>query len=247
MGKMIEGVVLDNALFKKYHDFLSGANAPDSSIRRLFHYMKGGRVVSTIRQYEETKTELQSGLRISLVKAKLDKISVMDAAQRTPFKIILSETNSTFPYVNISNEDEKIENDLVGSYDKYEDRTKAILHLRALCLNASNITIYDKFISPQDPKKEMVNLNVLNKILPRKKLNIKCYDLSDGGRKTLSSICSEWNVEEALGSSSRHDRYIVIDDKIEVILTSGLYHVENTDMDFTYVVRYIKKDKVRFR
>lgn len=245
MSNLINGVVLDNELFKKYHEFLNDTSKLSKTIRHLFHFMKGGRVVTCTKQYSDTGFQIPPQLEISLRRVKLTDLSLEAVAQRTPYKIILSESNSTFPYVNINDDDEKIENDLVGSYEKDDDRQKAIMHLKSLCQRASHIVIYDKYIS-RDPTQEHTDINFLEKILPKKVLQIDCYGLNDTGKIDLESRCSDWKVTVLQGSASHHDRYIIIDQKVEIILSSGLYHVENKDMDFTYIVRYIGKKKKRF-
>ncbi|EFS8215586.1 hypothetical protein HWT44_001623, partial [Campylobacter coli] len=59
-------------------------------------------------------------------------------------KIILSEKQYNFPYVNIF--EDKIENNFTASFIKNEDRKKAKEHLKAIFLNANHLFIYDKFI-----------------------------------------------------------------------------------------------------
>jgi len=245
MSNLVDGVVLDNELFIKYHEFLNDTSKLSKTIRHLFHFMKGGRVVTCTKQYTDTGLKLQMSLQKALTKAKLTDLSLEEVAQRTPYKIILSESSSTFPYVNINDDDEKIENDLVGSYEKDDDRQKAIMHLKSLCQRASHVVIYDKYIS-RDSTQEHTDINFLEKILPKKVLLIDCFELNDTGKTDLESRCSDWRVTVLPGSASHHDRYIIIDQKVEIILSSGLYHVENKDMDFTYIVRYIGKKKKRF-
>ena len=244
MSKKYDGIVLDDDLFKYYHQQYDKGNI-DKIVRRVFHYMKGGRIVTTIRQYNETGTALPQSTKKSLANVGLIGLTNEEVASMTPYKIILSQQQSAFPYVNVLSDDEKIENDLVGSFEHGENRSKVEAHLKALCQDASHIVIYDKYIS-NNSAQEHTDINFLEKILPKKKLDIDCYFIKGSGRNDLASRCQEWNVNSYSGNNNHHDRYLIIDGKIEIILSSGFYHAGNTQMDFTYVVRYIKKNQNRF-
>ena len=41
-----------------------------------------------------------------------------------------------------------------------------------------------------------------------------------------------------------HDRYLIIDDKVEIILTSGFYYLNELNKEISYIVRLI--DSHRF-
>ena len=60
--------------------------------------------------------------------------------------------------------------------------------------------------------------------------------------KNLSSkIKSKIAIDKAhnLNNKNTHDRYIMIDNNIEIILTSGIDYLFDTSKDFTYIIREI--------
>ena len=40
-----------------------------------------------------------------------------------------------------------------------------------------------------------------------------------------------------------HDRYLVLDDKLEIILTSGFDYLVKTEKEFTYIVRPVSTQR----
>lgn len=136
MGKVLNGVVVENDLFQEYHKFQKGKDCDHKKIRQLLHYYKN-RIVSNIRQYEENNVELAINLKSEMAHAGLKRQSLEDMAENcTLYKIILSTTRDTFPYVNIMNEKQRLENNYSASFDMAESRDFAIRHLTAICLHA---------------------------------------------------------------------------------------------------------------
>ncbi|EAI7213246.1 hypothetical protein CKW86_08890, partial [Campylobacter jejuni] len=59
----------------------------------------------------------------------------------------------------------------------------------------------------------------------------------------LKNIYKEWLVVENKDTEINekydylHDRYIIVDKKIQIILTSGIDNLMNIKKDFTYIIR----------
>lgn len=60
------------------------------------------------------------------------------AQSRTMYKVILCCGCSVFPYVNVTSDEEKIENNLSSFYDLAEKRDKAIKHLNIMFWGKEN-------------------------------------------------------------------------------------------------------------
>lgn len=56
MGKVINGIVIDDDLFQEYHKFQKGTEFDKKKIRQLLHYYKR-KIVSNIKQYKSGKTK----------------------------------------------------------------------------------------------------------------------------------------------------------------------------------------------
>ncbi|MFK5970661.1 MAG: hypothetical protein QM487_11155, partial [Candidatus Marithrix sp.] len=82
------------------------------------------------------------------------------------------------------------------------------------------------------------------KIFPEKKLTIIFYKNKNKqpSQKKISELtnrCKGWTVKEDTKCTydDCHDRYLLIDNQIEIILTSGFDYLFDKDKDFTYIVR----------
>lgn len=238
-------VVLDDNLFKDYHKFKNGEKLEKGEIERikcLLHYFKG-ELITNIAQYERTGQPLSPEMKKALAKNGLKRQTKEELAQsRTMYKVILCCGRSDFPYVNVTSDEEKIENNLSSFYDMAEKRDKAIKHLKALCSGAKKIVVYDLYFDKQP--KETRNIKTLISILPRKKLTLLFSNITQEGLKALKEECEEWEAQLDVTLKGRHDRYIIVDDKIEIILSSGFDHLSDDSSDFMYVVRVT--DKSRF-
>lgn len=62
-------------------------------------------------------------------------------------------------------------------------------------------------------------------------------------KQRLKNKYGEWEprLDETL--KGRHDRYIIIDDKIEIVFSSGFDHLSVDSSDFMYVVRVTGKSR----
>ena len=57
-----------------------------------------------------------------------------------------------------------------------------------------------------------------------------------------STIAKEVSLDDSL--LTHHDRYIVIDNKMEIILSSGFMYLELTGKELTYVVRPVQENRL---
>ena len=238
MGKALNGVVVDDDLFREYHKFRKGEECDKEKIKRLFHYFKQ-EIVSNIRQYEDNGVELPTNLKSQMAHAGLKRQSLEDLAENcTLYKIILSSTSDTYPYINIMYESQRLENNYSASFDVAESRDLAISHLASICLHAKKIVLYDKYFSCKNN-----NIDLIKKILPQKKLEILYNTIKEEDIKELEQWCEQWTFEKKPQMTNRHDRYLIVDDKLEIILTSGFDHLNDTSSDFTYIVRPIQQSR----
>lgn len=236
MAKERNGIVISDDLFSEYHKYKRGEEHNHHVIKRLLHYYKG-EIISNIAQYQRCNVDLDRKLEISLRKADLKQQNLEELAENhTLYKIILNTERSDFPYVNIMDEEnEKIENNYSSSYDVADSRKKALLHLKAICSHAKEIIVYDKYFSCKSH-----NVETLIKLLPRKKVDIYYNHISNSDILKMQSVCNEWNFVCSQDIKNKHDRYIIINKSIEIILSSGFDHLSQTSEDFTYIIRPIK-------
>lgn len=245
MAKVFDGVVVSDILFSEYHKFRNGGSCNTDMIKRLLHYYKH-EIVSNIGQYEKNNVSIEPNLKVGLARAGLKKQTLEDLAENnTIYKIILSTERNDFPYINIMNDDQKLENNFSSSFDISEKRKRAFEHLTAICKHAKKITVYDKYFSNGKN-----NVSVLERIFPQKKLDIHYnYDstkdkgINDADILALKAVCSDWTFIKDNYVTGRHDRYLIIDDRLEVILSSGFDHLNDDSGDLTYIIRPVKSPR----
>lgn len=243
MAKVLEGVVLSDKLFVEFEKFKSGAAFDKYLVSSMFKFFTSNAPATNISQYERTGIGLSIDLKKQLASNGLYRQSLEELAKdKTWYKIILCDDNSEYPYVNVVEPSEKFEMDLTISFRDQESRTKAILHLKELCSKARKVTIYDKFFC-NDYFND--NVSLLSQIIPRHPLSlaIACENLTDSDISLLQRINSEWTVLR-VPHSGFHDRYVWIDDSIEVVLSSGFDHLSRPRGELLYSVRRVQSQRL---
>lgn len=248
-------VVLDDNLYEIYHifkirDVQSLKDLKTDKISKILHF-SGNSVLTNIAQIDRLNLEISDGFRNRLNYMKSKRHSLPELSRSTIYKIVLTDDASKkdFPYVNIDGD--QIEMVLGGFVMRNQSREKAIEHLKSLCSNAREIIIYDRFFAA-DASKENQNIEILKNILPGSR-NITIYyhkrgtesaHISDEGVEKLMNERPHWTLQDKL-LEDNHDRYIIIDNQIEIILTSGFDYLSNTGKEISYIVRnYTNRFKV---
>lgn len=227
-------LVIDDDLLIQYYDFIRGKKGKDATISALLYHYRHEHLTN-IAQLERIGMPLPVQVVRQLAQRPERKYDLEELAKLTKYKVILSQKeNPAYPYLNIFND--VYDNTFTAAFKRHEVRDKAFDHLKALCRNASKIWIYDNFFN----RSLKENVETLKRFLPQKKLlltypegQLEEIDIND-----LHTFCPYWSFAgEKL--VTHHDRYIIIDNKIEVILTSGFINFSETTKDCTYIVREI--------
>ena len=225
--------VLSDELQKEFCNFKEGKAYDRNLIENLLHYYKPS-ILTNTSQLKRIGKDISKQLETTLRKSGFTTQSLEDLAQNTTYKIILCKDKDHYPYVNINGD--KIENNLTACFVKRENRQKAIEHITALCRKAKNISIYDKYSFLNG-----ANIELLKSILPLKELSIT-YDSQYINVVALQEYCAKWTfIDRTL--PEYHDRYLVVDDKIEIILTSGFDYLIRNEKEFTYIVRPVSRQR----
>lgn len=232
MGKLAN-LVLSDELLSQFYEFRKNGVYDQKLVEKLLHYYKPV-YLTNIAQLERIGHQPDTTLKINLAKSGLVRQSLEELARKTRFKVILCTDRDDFPFVNIHGD--KLENNYSGTFLRGEPRAKAMAHIEALCADAkSEIIVYDKYFANFRD-----NVEVLKRIFPKCRLTIR-FDrgsLSAYQQGRLSSACPAWNLsEEPL--PDYHDRYLIIDNKMEIVLTSGFQYLTDDRKEFTYLVRKI--------
>ncbi len=172
--------------------------------------------------------------------------TVEELAELTTFKLILNENRSDFPYVNIYGD--SIESNYTATY-KNQERSKSIEHIKALCADAKYIYIFDKHL--------LKNRNVISKVaelFPESAFTLFYFEeefyrngvmehiehIDQDAKRSMLNVRPKIKFKKQavpINKRSHHDRYLIIDQKIEINLTSGFAHMFRDDDDFSYIIR----------
>lgn len=231
---MVFSMCCEDDLLQEFIKFKHGESINNDTIEKFLHYYKP-KILPTKEQFSILDNDLKS----ELVSSTHIYDDLSKALSKTIYKICLSNTKNDFPYVNINGDE--IENNLTGTF-KSSSRDKAISHIKALLENANYIVIYDKFINSNFISFE----NFIRQCIPKKQLTLECFGLNQDQKTTIKQIHNSYTVKDYSDNNISpyqngfHDRYILIDRKVEIILTSGIDYLMNNKKDFTYIIRKLK-------
>jgi len=158
--------------------------------------------------------------------------------KNTELKIMLTNNKNEYPYINVN--DDIIKTKYSGTFYKEDNRNKAEKHIKVLLENANNIFIYDNHISK--PNVFIGFKDFFNELVPRKQLNIyfpQNRQFTQQQKVELLNIYNQWEFKidrQFQRYYNSHDRYLIIDNKIELIFTSGIEYLFDDGKDFTYII-----------
>ena len=240
-------IAISDGLLKEYFEFQKGNvyEYDTENISKLLKYM----MPMTISTYQKEQLNLSDELVKMFSDGNIirfrDYIDEKEHIQNTKFKIMLTNSSDKFPYINIF--DDKIDVKYSGTFYKNENRDKAQKHIKALLENSNELIIYDDYLKTnwQDVKK------FFELLVPKKRLNLYFLHnhIGQNIESDLKSICPNWQIKKFSQNrfpkiyekyNKLHDRYLVIDNNVEIIFTSGYDYLFDNYKDFTYIINEIK-------
>lgn len=248
MKTLRNGVVLSNELFIEYQNYLSGsADYSRDLLKKILSFHFDG-FVSNVKQYQDCGVIIPKDIESAMRQSGLVDQTLGDLARDyTIYKIILTNNpdKHNFPYVNINDKEENVSVSVTGCFKVAERRSKAVEHIAALCSGAKELIIYDKYLNNTDRGVLDRIESVLDRIIPQTTVKVFYDTLLTRSIKYLSNACQHRSFEKK-NFSDLHDRYIVIDKRIEVMLSSGFDHLSfDNGKELTYVIRSINKKTLR--
>lgn len=243
MESLKNGVVLSDALYAEYYKFTSGGDYSKDIINKIMAFRFDG-FVTNVRQCKAAGNPISAAYETALRSCGMDNQSCVELSRNfTVYKIVLTNdpAKKGFPYVNIDSQDEKISLTLSGSFKISEKRTKAVEHISALCMGAKKLFMYDAHLNASDKGYFGRVAADLNKIIPTTKVEVK-YCVMD--QKIIKYLREESACRTFVHTPIpvHHDRYIIVDDRLEIIISSGFDHLTlDNRRELTYIVRNIKK------
>lgn len=229
------GMVLDHSLFVEYTKFQRGEGCNRSLVNKILSYYHND-FLTNVGQYQHNGIDIPRNLKSGLVHSGLKYQTLPELAALTTYKIILTEGRTNYPYVNLN--EGRFCPAISSFYAGDEERQTALDYLKNLCGSAKkSILLYDKYINTAHNVGEL-----LREILPNKEVKvIFSFDKIDvNHRNELLKTHPKMSFKDIGNVPQHHDRYLIIDDSIEVVLTSGFEYLQNQRKEISLVIRTIK-------
>lgn len=252
-------LAIDDILAEELCKFRVNQQCDIDMVERILHYYKGYPIF-TKGYFDKYYTDKNIQRNLAQSNSSITWDSIETISKGTIYKVILSsQKNVNFPYISIY--DDKVENNFTATFMQNDNRQKAKEHLKALLENAKCIFVYDLYLANNWAS----FLNFIQECFPRKQLSIlypkeidsntintnphipkltqeQCSEITKIGGKSPNKNLWSFKVDNTHQNfTNLHDRYLIIDNKIEIILTSGIDNLIDDSKDFTYIVRRHKQ------
>jgi len=226
-------LVLSDELLKCYYDFKNGKVHDSDLLEKFLSYYHAPHK-TTVEQLDRIGYD-DSRLKQQLMRS--ESLPLEELAQKTLYKIILNTEKSEYPYVNIN--DDPVEKNFSLTFRIGENRDKLIQMIKAFCQDANTILIFDKYLSLKNNQERTIQF--FKELMPCKNLTF-FYDrehLTQEIKTEIKKICKEWRLIEdrKSGLKNSHDRYIIIDNQIEIILSGGFSNLFDIRSDISCLIR----------
>jgi hypothetical protein len=250
-------LVIEDNLLKLFYEFQSGQyNVNRDILFNLLNFYK--KHLTNVVQLKRIGIK-DTALLKQLAQQGYINETLSELAQKTKLKIILSKEKSYYPYVNINGD--VFESNFTATYKRGNSKSKAVEHILALVKEGDKVEIYDKYLFCDNGDHYNINYNHNSVKIILQFVNshniifeIYCIDQKDNRYNNqrinrenqrilqrLANFNNQLNINFHHNNLNEHDRYIRIykNNKIiyEIILSSGIYYLEDNNKDLTYVVR----------
>lgn len=229
------GMVLDHNLFVEYNKYKRGEGHNRQLVSKILSYYHND-FLTNVGQFAHNGIQITRSYKSALVSSGLKTQSLVELAAMTTYKIILTDGQTHFPYVNI--DEGRFNPAITTFYEGEAERGAAKDYLKNLCLGAKkSILLYDHYINSAHDLD-----GLLKYIIPNAKIQfIFSFDkIDETHRNELLRTHQRLSLKDLGAVPRHHDRYLIIDDSIEVVLTSGFEYLQNQKKEISLVIRPIK-------
>lgn len=243
-------IVLEESLINEFFKFYYNKNYNPEIIQKIFNHFKPFLLTNgqIIKYFENDDIALQQALSTQIPYCEYIDIDselysenfYKEMLEKSKYKILLTQNSISLNTLDCHKVciTDKPTHIYAKEFKSGNNRDSAKKHIINLMKNAYKITIIDKFLYQEDIIKNLINWFNENLLNHEIEVTLK------GQKSQLSfdTVKSKFNrhgyhkIECQPISNSIHDRYIIIDDKISINLTSGLENLFNTKKDFTYII-----------
>lgn len=245
-------VALDDDLLIEYAHFRNGTILHRETIIRLISLLQletrpAARQLARCR--DRLPERYYQDIAPALLRSAPPEETLDVLVRKTVHKIILTNDKAKkgFPYVNINAH--VLESNYTMTCDVGESRSALLAHVRDLCRRAKHIALCDRYLD--DLAASPISRTLFfDAIFPNAPLIVYCAEENDkksGNRKSVIrdalAIHARWNpkwtlkLDKSYDLDMLHDRYLRIDSRYEVILSSGFKYLFSTEKEITCIFR----------
>lgn len=237
--------VLSDELLETWINFKKGIISDKNTLEKLLKFIKYPFLAHFDKNSLLQISEPSLKQAILSTYPSIGNINLEELATNTLYKIIFNNENENNPpYFDINN-NKILENNYVILLKPNDNKQYIKDYLKILLLKANNIFIHDNYISN--------NFNICKTFfeycLPKHKLNI-FYTNSTFKEKDhnilsqIKGIHLDWKLKKSINTfdinDKSHDRYLIIDNKLEIILSSGFDGLFSNDNESALIIRELK-------
>jgi hypothetical protein len=230
-------VALEDDLLRELHAFKRSGNHDVRKVEKMLHLYKPPHITN-VQQMKRIEID-DPPLLTQLASTGLVDQSVETLAEQTVYRLVLSDMSDSYPRVNIF--DGHIGNNYTVTFAPGQSRTTGHQWLRSLARGANTIVIRDNYLNKNwDSTERLLSMFPSRSLsvifvpkLPQEKIN------------QIKNNYPSWKLppDRSGRYKDHHDRYILIDGKTEIIVTSGIDHLFTDEKECTMVVRRVQANQ----
>jgi len=224
-------IALDDNLFQHFYNFKHGNLYDKAIIERLLSLYKPCHITN-VHQLQrlgiDDRPLLMQLTQTGLVSQTLEELTAL-----TFYKILLSDKGTDFPIVNIFNKN--LQNNYMITCQPGQDRANVADYLCSLFKGARNVMICDQYLG-----RNWSSSKKIFSLFPKKTLSIFfVHEIEQQQKTELKNMCGSWRIKKNIEFSYQnlHDRYLLIDKAMEIIITSGIDYLFDKSKECTVICR----------
>jgi hypothetical protein len=224
--------VLDDELLMLWHQFKQGVDVEKRKLEKFLRHYRPPHLTN-IEQLKRCGID-DEVLGSALAGSGFLNQPLEELAQHTHFKFILTAEDQNFPYVHF--DQKPVSSELAYRFLPNEPRDRLHQHLKQLLANAKVVVLADRYLGQE----RFHNAKQIFNLFPSTACTVcLTYELENAQKTQIKESKPNLKLINDTRSnySGLHDRYLLIDNTVEITLTSGIDYLFDTSKECTAIIR----------